>query len=598
VPDELGMVVPGQYGEAAPDAVGDTHLRSRRGAELESRHVEDNTGEAGDPAVEPKSRSARVWLSMALLGVNVPIVVATIRALSRGWQPLGDNGVLLVRAQDVGTAHNPLLGSWSSSSLLFDQNLNNPGPLYFDAIALPIKLLGPWVGLAIGVMLVNMAASTLAVVAARRISGTESMVAVALAVIGLQWALGSELLFDLWQPNALVLPAMAFLVVATVLARGDLAMAPWFAGLGSLLVQTHLSYVPLVAVVAVSVVVLAMVAIHGARRVPRWRGPLVWTCVVLVGAWAQPVVEQFTGRGEGNLSRLAGAVVQGNDQATIGMSRALRLLAEVTVVGPWFTRSSYDGAVPPIHGDAPIPGLLAILPAALVLTVAMAVLVGLTVAGRRWLADPGLTVMAGTSIVALCAGVAALASSPVNITGLAVHGLRWVWPIAALVSATMICGVLVGLRSRRGLSRVTMALCMGLVLVTAVANLPTHVSRSWGPVLFTPTLPTAQQLVGGLDALDGRDTVLFDPTGLRYGEPYSGLVLAEMQERGIPFVFDDEGLIRQFGEGRRNRGDATLRLWQVEGEEALVRPRGVERIAFARGPGAPVALLVEPIVDR
>ena len=84
-------------------------------------------------------------------------------------------------------------------------------------------------GLAVGVMLVNMAASLAS--GGGRPSGhrCRSMVAVALAVVGLQWALGSELLFDVWQPNALVLPFFAFLVTVTVLATGDLVMAPWVA---------------------------------------------------------------------------------------------------------------------------------------------------------------------------------------------------------------------------------------------------------------------------------------------------------------------------------------------------------------------------------
>ena len=72
--------------------------------------------------------------------------MATVRALARGWQPLGDNGILLVRARDVGTAHHPLLGPWTSASQLLDMDVNNPGPLYFDLLALPVRLLGPWVG--------------------------------------------------------------------------------------------------------------------------------------------------------------------------------------------------------------------------------------------------------------------------------------------------------------------------------------------------------------------------------------------------------------------------------------------------------------------
>jgi O-phosphoseryl-tRNA(Cys) synthetase len=77
--------------------------------------------------------------------------------------------------------------------------------------------------------------------------------------------------------------------------------------------------------------------------------------------------------------------------------------------------------------------------------------------------------------------------------------------------------------------------------------------------------------------------VLFDYTGIRYGEPYSGLVFAELQDRDIPFVLDDEGLIRQFGEGRRDDGTAVLRMWQVEGAAAMEVPEGAERVAYADG---------------
>ncbi|MGH9261286.1 MAG: hypothetical protein ACRD08_15575, partial [Acidimicrobiales bacterium] len=197
--------------------------------------AEERSGERS----EPRPASARRLMAAVLVAVNLPILVATARALARGWQPLGDNGLLLVRARDVGTWHHPFLGTWTSASLVLDEHVNNPGPLYFDAIAPAIKLLGPWVGVAVGVMLVNMVASSLAVVMARRISGAESMVAVAVVTVGLQFAMGSELLFDVWQPNALVLPFFAFLVMVTALAGGDLAMVPWVVGVGSFVVQTH-----------------------------------------------------------------------------------------------------------------------------------------------------------------------------------------------------------------------------------------------------------------------------------------------------------------------------------------------------------------------
>jgi hypothetical protein len=68
-----------------------------------------------------------------------------------------------------------------------------------------------------------------------------------------------------------------------------------------------------------------------------------------------------------------------------------------------------------------------------------------------------------------------------------------------------------------------------------------------------------------------------------------------MQDRGIPFMFDDEVFIRQFGEGRRNDGSPTLRLWQVMGTDAELEPEGTERIALAGEGLDAVGLFVEPI---
>jgi hypothetical protein len=547
---------------------------------------------AGDDDPAERSRARRLLVA-ALVVVNLPIVVATVRALAGGWQPLGDNGILLVRARDVGTSHNPLLGSWTSASLVLDQDVNNPGPLYFDAIAPAVKLLGPWVGLAVGVMLVNMAASSLAVVVARRISGAESMVAVAVAVVGLQFALGSELLFDVWQPNALVLPFFAFLVVAAVLATGDVVMAPWVVGLGSLLVQTHMSHMASVAVVTAVGMGLCVVAVRRGGRPERLRGPLVWTGVVAVVAWVQPVVEQFTGRGEGNLSRIVGAATAG-DATAIGWSRASQLTAEIMVMGPWFTRSSYASAVPPTAPDAPIFGIVGVGPAVVLLAVLGVALVGAVVwavrAGRGRVAT--MVAMAG---VALVTGFVALAISPVNQVALAMHQMRWLWPIAAFLTAAGLTWVFSVARSRPPVHRGLLIGAAAAAVLVAAANLPTHDSKAPGPTDTADHLASGQELMSQLGTLEGRGPVLYTWNWLRFAEPYSGMLFAELQDRGIPFVFDDEGLIRQFGEGRRHDGTATLRLWLVEGPATLEVPEGVERVALADGPSGLVAVFVEPI---
>jgi hypothetical protein len=526
-----------------------------------------------------------------------------VRALARGWLPIGDQGILLVRARDVGTAHHPLVGSWTSASLVVGQQINNPGPLYFDALAPVVRLLGPWVGLAVGVMLVNMAASSLAVVAARRLAGAGSMVAVGLVAVGLQYAMGSELLFDVWQPNALVLPCLAFLVVATVLATGDLTMAPWVLGVGSLLVQTHMSHAVLVAAVGTAAFgawawrwwrTARRAADTGAAAEPvRWRRPSVWSAVVLVLAWCQPVVEQLTGEGDGNLSRIVGAS-GGGDSITIGWSRALRLIAEIIAGGPWFTRTGYDSAVPPAAPDGPIPGIASLFTAVVVLGVIIASLL----VGGVWAARHGrqsVARMNGMAAVALVAAYVALATAPVNFIATAVHQMRWVWPVAAFVAAAWLTTPTSVVRDHELLRRRVLAAGAIAAVVVAAVALPTHVSQAPGPLDDVDVMGRGRELVAQLGSLEGRGTVLYDPTVLVFAEPYSGLVFAEMQDRGIPFVFDDEVFIRQFGEGRRNDGTPDLRMWEVVGSGAATVPQGAERVAYVAAGAGSVALFVEPL---
>ena len=549
-----------------------------------------------DESAAPRSAvtSGRRLLAAVLVMVNLPIAVATVRALARGWQPIGDNGILLVRARDVGTEHHPLLGSWTSASLVLDQHVNNPGPLYFDAVAPWVRLLGPWVGLAVGVMVMNMAASSGAVLAARRITGATSMVAMAVVVVGLQFAMGSELLFDVWQPNALVLPFLAYLVVVAALAGGDLWMAPWALGLGSLVVQTHMSHAVLVAVMTLAGIGSCVAALRRRGQPVAWRRPVIWTGVVVVVAWSQPVIEQFTSRGDGNLSRIASAAAAGEGDP-IGWSRATKLVAEIAVMGPWFTRRSYGSALPPTASDAPIQGIVG-LGTALVVLAVVAVAIGLGVVWAVRTGREAAATMAGVAGAALAAGYVALAISPVNLVAVAIHQMRWLWPIAALVTATGLTLVLSSLRSRPHLQGRAVVGCAVLAAAVALANLPTYTSDAPGPTdQREDDLAVGQELMSQLDALEGRGTVLYDTSTLLFAEPYSGMTFAEMQDRGIPFVFDDEGSIRQFGEGRRHDGSADVRVWQVEGAAALTVPPGAERVAFAERSSGPVALLAEPL---
>ena len=170
-------------------------------------------------------RVDRWWWSV-VVATNLPIVIAALVGIAGGYRPLSDDGILAVRVRDVGTTHNPLLGSATSASTVLDRGLNNLGPLYFDLVAIPARLFGPWRGVVVGVAAVNVAVVTIALVFARRVAGTTGLIAAATVAAGLQWAMRGELLYDIWPPSALILPYLAFLVLVTALAIGDLVALP------------------------------------------------------------------------------------------------------------------------------------------------------------------------------------------------------------------------------------------------------------------------------------------------------------------------------------------------------------------------------------
>jgi hypothetical protein len=499
----------------------------------------------------------------------VSIVVPAIRAIARGWRPLGDNALLLIRVVDVGTEHNPQLGSWSSSSLAAGRAVHNPGPIYFDLVAVPVKLFGPWVGVAIGVTIINLAAVLLAVAAARRIAGTTGQLMIALVCAGLAWTMGSELLFDIWQPNALVLPAMAFLVTAWGLAAGGLWFAPFVVGLASVLVQTHLSYLYVVALVAAWAVVSALLGLRrqdGDR--PLVALPVAVSLVTIVLLWAQPLYQQFFGPGPGNLSALLNAA-NGQDPGN-GLSVSLRVVSSVVALPPWWSRSSYGLGPPALPGT-----LVAVLSLSVVFGALGAVAWRARRRQRAWLAS-----MAGVAVAALAASIVSLALTPSPL-GLLPHQWRYLWPLAAMVAATLVTGVAAELMEKWGdrpAIRRRLAVAATLVVVgLAVANLPIHASRT-GPTADRQAGTSARALLQQLDATEQRGTVLFDASTQLFSDPFGPLVLAGLQDRGVEFVVESAIEVEQYGRSREfEPADRTVttRIWTRAGRGAAQRTDGV-----------------------
>jgi hypothetical protein len=518
----------------------------------------------------------------------LPIVVAIVRSISSDWMPIGDNALVEMRSRDVFTiAHFPWLGTWSSASLTAGTDLNHPVPLLFDLLALPVRLFGGPAGVALGVGLVNIAAVVLAVLAALRAGGRTAGVLAGATAAALSWTMGSALLTDPWNPHVLILPCLAMLMLAWTVASGQLGWLPWMLAVASLCLQTHLGYAYLVPATC-------LVAIGGAAVVFRRRWRLdagiraedvrsirrtgAWSVGVLLVLWLQPLVEQFTGTGKGNLARILSST--GGDQPKVGGSLGVRLFASVVALPPWWGRSSFTTSVP----DTPFePDGVTVDPAG-VPRIAIAVVALLVLAGLLGLAgwwawrrrDRPLTVAVVLAGVLAVIALGTLYLMPIGVLGLTAHQMRWLWPIGAFTAFVL----LFALARRFPSAPVWTGIGAGLTGLFVLLNLPAHVQPA-GPERDVTAQPVARSLSAQMAAFEPDGDVLFDVSNLRFAESYSTVVMSAMQRDGIDFFVTEEGMVRQLGEARRADGSETVRVMVLEGRAALDPPVDGERVAFA-----------------
>ena len=565
-------------------------LEVEEGASPGASALGDAGTEAG--AGRPDRTGDRLFLASVAFAL-LPIVVAVVRAAREGWLPIGDNAYFAIRAADTFTEHHPLLGTWTSASLNAGVDFNNPGPLLFQLLAPATKLFDGGIGVAVGAAVLNgLAVVGIAVVARRRggpVLGTAAMAVTAL----LCWSLGSELLFDPWQPNSLLLTFLFALMLVWSLVCGDVKALPWAVGVTSVIVQTHLSYV----VLLVALGAWALVGLALWLRRERAGDARAWAqhrrtatravvAAVVVGAlcWSQPLWEQLTGEGEGNLSRLAGNMT--TTERRVGVELGTRIVADV-LVPPFWLRPSYGEALVPDPVAPPGSDVLTTLdpsfPLAAVLVAALVALMAAAIVVARRRGDRVSAAALSTALVVGGAGLLTAWNLPYSFFGVSAHQFRWLWPTAAFVTFAVVVFVArrllhadVPRAARRGV-----AVLAGVTAVVALANLPANNQRT-GPSYDDWAIPVMQELNEQMAVLEGEGTLLIDFEGTRFTEPYSGAVMAELQRRGIPFVTDDEVIARQLGTSRRLEGTAP-RLQILQGQRAFTAPPGSRRVALVEG---------------
>ena len=541
--------------------------------------VDLETPPTTDPVASVTDGPSRPLRILLIAVAVLPVVTAIARSLRRDWFPIGDNALLYLRAADVFTEHHPLLGSWSSASLSFGVNVNNPGAIYDLLIAPFARTLPPGPGAAIGVGFINIGSIIGIAMISRYVGGWRMQSWMIAASAALAWAMGSELLIDMWQANALLLPSLFFLVLLVGCTAGRPVCFPWAVFVGSVLLQTHISYAYILSILIAGALATAWF-VHRPSAGSIWRELRSRTALVSLGVfvvvWFPSFYEQLFGAGQGNLSRLA--TNSGGGDLTLGASNAARITGAIVAMPPWWTRWGFSSTIPnatPISRTASgttieVQGIPGVGLAILALLAVFGILAVLTFAAHRRGLVPA-TCAGALAAISIPATMISLSLLTIGTVGLSSHHVRWVWAISVFVTFVIAwLGTELWMTRRVGgtSDRWWTGVAVGLTVVLSFANLA-YLAHPVGPVARYEDMAAMRRVFPGVGVLADHDPVLFETSNVRLFEPYSATMMMRMQELGIEFRVTDEGLVRQLGESRRSDGTETTTVFQLEAVDAL-----------------------------
>src|SRR5438105_6756080 len=259
-------------------------------------------------AVQPAARRSGLAVAALVFAVvAVPVITALVVMRSPRWYPIFDWAQIEMRVRDVGTRHSPLIGLPGRLDGLGVIG-SHPGPIGFYALAPIYRLLGSssWALLASNAAL-NIAAVGTAVWIAVRRGGRPLALGVTAVLAVLVHAYGAQRLTVPWLPWSSMLWWFVFLLAAWSVLCGDFPMLPVMVGTGAFCVQTHISYLGLVAGIGVATTVWVVVEARRRRddgvppqALARWaRG----SGALLVLLWLPVLIDEVINK-PGNLSVL------------------------------------------------------------------------------------------------------------------------------------------------------------------------------------------------------------------------------------------------------------------------------------------------------
>lgn len=253
-----------------------------------------------------QSRPGALVVAGLVSALAVPVLVALAVMHRPRWMPLGEVAQMEMRVRDVVSAHPPTLGLNGRFEAL-GQVGSHPGGLAFYALWPVYRLFGAdgW-GLMVSTVTLTFLAAALAVWIAYRRGGWQAAVGVTAVLAMLMRAYGVPMLAEPWNPHLPLVWWVTFLLAVWAVLAGDLVVLPVAVFAGSLAMQTHVPYAPLVVTSFVLLGLAGGWAVHRDRDTALSRRALAWiggSAAFGAVLWLPPVLEQLT-NDPGNMSIL------------------------------------------------------------------------------------------------------------------------------------------------------------------------------------------------------------------------------------------------------------------------------------------------------
>jgi hypothetical protein len=466
----------------------------------------------------------------AAASLGIAFLVGVVAALRQGWIPASDDALIALHVRDV-PAHLPLVGAYSRFGW------SHPGPMAYYYLALPYRLFASNpAGLMVGTLSLGLGGTLWAWLVARRtnrLAGALVLLAMTLVMLGRD----AVDLRDPWNPYIGVLLTGTLIVIAWAAAERRPGSVFALLPLGSLLVQAHVGYAPVVAAVVLAAAVGAVTSdvwtLDRSQRPFPVTAAVGGTCLGFA-MWLPPLIQQFTGD-PGNLWEVVRSA--SGEGAPAGLVSATQLVLTAFAVPP-----SWLGRDFPLLTDGIDPNwTLPLLGAVPVLAVAVVVI-------RRDLAKARLMLVCCAAIVGSLVAISRIAG-PVHEYLFA--GLGVTAAVVVSLSAWVLLDDLGGTYVQRWCA-------LGALGIVVVVCIPLTVRQTGASEPYPSTTKGVSSIVSELIADANGDPVFIEavPEFTAYAA-LPGFVLA-LEEAGIDVVVPRDAA-REFGEHRTGTPDGRTR---------------------------------------